>query len=77
MGPFRFAWVFTMLAFFFVALNMGTMEALVRGRRGPLCSGLLAMLVGFGMRVAISGRAPVTNMYESVVYLAWEPPCSA
>ena len=32
-------------------------------------AGLVAMLAGFGMRMAISGRAPVTNMYESVIYL--------
>ncbi len=32
-------------------------------------AGTVAMLAGFGMRVAISGRAPVTNMYESVVYV--------
>jgi cytochrome c-type biogenesis protein CcsB len=31
--------------------------------------GTLAMLAGFGLRMAISGRAPVTNMYESVVYV--------
>ena len=30
---------------------------------------MAAMLVGFFMRVTISGRAPVTNMYESVVYV--------
>ena len=30
---------------------------------------MLAMLIGFFMRVTISGRAPVTNMYESVVYV--------
>jgi ABC-type transport system involved in cytochrome c biogenesis permease subunit len=32
-------------------------------------SGLVAMCIGFGMRMAISGRAPVTNMYESVIYV--------
>ena len=32
--------------------------------------GLLAIGIGFAMRVLISGRAPVTNMYESVIYLA-------
>ena len=32
-------------------------------------AGLAAMLAGFGMRVILSGRAPVTNMYESVVYV--------
>ena len=29
------------------------------------------MLIGFCMRVMISGRAPVTNMYESVVYVGF------
>lgn len=69
--PFRFAWVLTTLAFASSLLGMGT------GRRGlyrvavlAFVAGLVAMLVGFGMRIAISGRAPVTNMYESVVYLA-------
>lgn len=33
--------------------------------------GLIAMLVGFGMRVAISGRPPVSNMYESVIYVGF------
>ena len=32
-------------------------------------AGVVAMLVGFGMRIGISGRAPVTDMYESVVYV--------
>ena len=32
-------------------------------------AGMVAMLIGFFMRVTISGRAPVTNMYESVVYV--------
>ena len=35
---------------------------------------LVAMLVGFAMRVGISGRRPVTNMYESVIYVGWESP---
>ena len=28
-----------------------------------------ALIVGFSMRVIISGRPPVTNMYESVIYV--------
>ena len=38
---------------------------------------MAAMLVGFFMRVTISGRAPVTNMYESVVYVGLARPRSA
>ncbi len=29
------------------------------------------MLIGFGIRMMIAGRAPVTNMYESVVFVAF------
>jgi ABC-type transport system involved in cytochrome c biogenesis permease subunit len=32
-------------------------------------AGIAAAIVGFAMRIAISGRAPVTNMYESVIYV--------
>jgi cytochrome c-type biogenesis protein CcsB len=71
-APFRFAWIFVLLAAIFVLFNMGT-------RWGPLYAGalasygvgLVAMLIGFGMRVTISGRAPVTDMYESVVYVGF------
>ncbi len=69
--PFRFAWVLTMFAFFFVALSMGTSwKPLYTAGVTVFVLGFVAMLVGFGMRMAISGRAPVTNMYESVVYLS-------
>ncbi len=35
-----------------------------------------AMIAGFCFRMAISGRCSVTNMYESVVYVAWGSPSS-
>jgi len=70
-APFRFAWIFAMLAFFLVALSLGTSwKPLYALGASFFVLSLAAMLVGFGMRIAISGRAPVTNMYESVVYLA-------
>jgi cytochrome c-type biogenesis protein CcsB len=69
-APFRFAWVLMLAACLCVLLQMGS------GWKGlyPLglacyAAGMAAMLVGFFMRVTISGRAPVTNMYESVVYV--------
>lgn len=39
--------------------------------RGTLAAGLLAMLTGFALRAVISRRAPVTNLYESVVFMAF------
>ncbi len=68
--PFRFAWALAALAFVLVLLSMGSgWQVFYRLGVASLVGGLAAMLVGFGMRAAISGRAPVTNMYESVVYL--------
>jgi cytochrome c-type biogenesis protein CcsB len=68
--PFRFAWIFVLLATIFVLLNMGTQwRPLYAAALAAYGVGLVAMFVGFGMRVTISGRAPVTDMYESVVYV--------
>ena len=76
--PFRFAWVLTLVSVPLVLLSW----PLVRWKRelsgrllyaagiGAYLLGMAAAAVGFWMRVAISGRAPVTNMYESVVFMA-------
>ena len=70
-APFRVAWVCTLLALLRHAVGAGHTVADIR----PVsdwrfyAAGILAMLVGFGMRMIISGRAPVTNMYESVVFV--------
>jgi cytochrome c-type biogenesis protein CcsB len=69
-APFRFAWVLTALAFLGTLLSLGTRwKPFYAGSLAVAGAAVLAMLVGFGMRIGISGRAPVTNMYESVVYL--------
>lgn len=69
-APFRYAWIFTMFAFLAALLAMGTEWKLFYRSAILLQScGLVAMCIGFGMRMAISGRAPVTNMYESVIYV--------
>ena len=68
--PFRFAWVFTLVAFLCLLLSMGTgWKPFYVAGWVAFAAGLVAILIGFGMRCAISGRAPVTNMYESVLYL--------
>jgi cytochrome c-type biogenesis protein CcsB len=69
--PFRFAWTFMLLAFLAMLLHMGTSWRLFHAVAwAAFGGGLLALGIGFAMRVVISGRAPVTNMYESVIYLA-------
>jgi ABC-type transport system involved in cytochrome c biogenesis permease subunit len=70
--PFRFAWVCTLLALLSLLLGRATgWKPLAIGAWIAFAGGLVAALTGFAMRVAISGRAPVTNMYESVIYLGF------
>jgi ABC-type transport system involved in cytochrome c biogenesis permease subunit len=68
--PIRWAWI----------LYLGTLLVLaLAGRtRGGYVAGWILALAGFGMQVAgfaarvlISGRPPVTNMYESVLWVAF------
>jgi cytochrome c-type biogenesis protein CcsB len=69
--PFRFAWVFSMLAAVALLLSLGTgWKPFYVGAWLAFVASLATMLIGFAMRVAISGRAPVANMYESVIYVA-------
>ncbi|MGD0897305.1 MAG: cytochrome c biogenesis protein CcsA [Thermoguttaceae bacterium] len=68
--PFRFAWLLMLAACLGVLFEMGTRWSRLYGAAiVAYLLGMAAMLVGFVMRIAISGRAPVTNMYESVIYV--------
>jgi cytochrome c-type biogenesis protein CcsB len=70
-APFRLAWICTLLAFLCLLLSMGTgWKSLYAAGWLAFANALVAMTAGFGLRIAISGRAPVTNMYESVIYLS-------
>ncbi len=76
LAPFRVAWL-CMLVALLAAAAYGT------SRWRPLHAvsltaygaGVLAMLGGFALRTIISGRAPVTNMYESVVFMGLGAAC--
>ena len=68
--PFHFAWVLMMLATVAMLLHMGSHWTMFYwSALGSYGLGMAALLVGFSMRVIISGRPPVTNMYESVIYV--------
>lgn len=67
--PFRWSWITNLLAFVVLILGLG------RLRQPALWLGVLILALaqvvtvyGFALRVAISGWAPVTNMFESVVF---------
>jgi ABC-type transport system involved in cytochrome c biogenesis permease subunit len=68
--PFRLSWVSSLLALFAFALAFGR----ARGVMFWLGVGLLVFELAwtasaFAARVAITGWAPVTNMYETVIYV--------
>jgi ABC-type transport system involved in cytochrome c biogenesis permease subunit len=68
--PFRLAWVLYVvgagLAFSAVALRRRASLGLA-----VITAGWLMQTYGLVLRTIIAGRAPVTNMYESVVFVAW------
>ena len=69
-APFRAAWVFTLIASLCVVASLlWNAKFLYPAALAAYGAGLVAMCVGFAMRVGISGRAPVTNMYESLLYV--------
>jgi Cytochrome C assembly protein len=69
-APFRIAWVLTLLSFVSLLLAMGTRwRAFYAAGWLTFAAGAMALVAGFAMRVMISGRAPVTNMYESVIFV--------
>jgi len=70
--PFRVAWLLYLVAL--VALLAGlSLESRVMPAVGyaAMAAGLALHSYGLGVRALIAGRAPVTNMYESIVFAAW------
>jgi cytochrome c-type biogenesis protein CcsB len=71
-APFRIAWVSVLLAAVCMLLHLGSRWRVFSVVAWlAYAAGMAAMVTGFCMRIAISGRAPVTNMYESVVYVGF------
>jgi ABC-type transport system involved in cytochrome c biogenesis permease subunit len=70
--PFRWAWILYLTAGLTLALTS------VRGRRVGYAvgwtlagAGALFQIAGFASRIAIAGRPPVSNMYESIIWVAF------
>jgi cytochrome c-type biogenesis protein CcsB len=70
--PFRLSWLLY-LAGWLLLLASFPLKARVAAwlGMGLLAGGLALQTYGMALRVVISGRAPVTNMYETVVFVAW------
>lgn len=70
--PFQLAWVIYLVAGIFLAVAWQTDRQLMY-RLGWVAVGLAFILhtYGFGIRMYLTGRPPVSNMYESVVWVSW------
>lgn len=70
--PFRWAWIFYLMGAIFLTLKLvsNSRWAQILGLAG-VGAGFLTHIYGFYLRMAISGRPPVTNMYESVIWVSW------
>lgn len=72
MDPFMYAWIFTFIA----TLGFGLAFAVMRKPMfwtgaAFLLFGIVWSSYGFYMRVVVTGWAPVTNMYETVIFVPW------
>jgi ABC-type transport system involved in cytochrome c biogenesis permease subunit len=70
-APFHIAWVCTLTALLGVLLSWTPRwRPFYWGALAFYGAGVLAMLIGFSLRAIIAGWVPITNMYESVVFVA-------
>lgn len=70
--PFRWAYVFYFLGFIILALIWTVNKpGLSKLAYGLLAVGFVLNTYGFGIRMFIMERAPVSNMYETVIWVAW------
>jgi ABC-type transport system involved in cytochrome c biogenesis permease subunit len=70
--PFRAAWILYLFGFLALIASFPlASKILARGGMALVVGGFLVHAYGMALRVMISGRPPVTNMYESVIWVAW------
>jgi cytochrome c-type biogenesis protein CcsB len=70
--PFRAAWIFYLLGFLALLASFPLASRVLSGAGFVLvAAGFSSQAYGMALRILISGRPPVTNMYESVVWVAF------
>lgn len=70
--PFRLAWISYLVAFIFLCAFLVTQKAGFRWVGvGSFVLGFILQTAGFVLRMYVAGRPPVTNMYESVIWVSW------
>ena len=70
--PFRLAWMLYLVGFLALAASfpLGSLPA-TRAGIALVTGAFLVQGYGMVLRMLISGRPPVTNMYESVIFVSW------
>ncbi|UUO08434.1 cytochrome c biogenesis protein CcsA [Blastopirellula sp. J2-11] len=72
LDPFRIAWIICLGATFCYSLSFGVIRKVMFWMGTALLLTAIAWSsYAFYMRILISGWAPVTNMYETVVFVPW------
>ncbi len=75
--PFHWAWIFYLTAAglwllnFTFASRVSFFKAAGWAGLGFYAAGFLIHLYGFYLRCVIAGRPPVSNMYESIIWVSW------
>lgn len=74
--PFMYTWILYLLAAILLAFAWhleGSSSGQVFYRAGWVVTVLAFLLhtYGFGLRIYLTGRPPVSNMYESVIWVSW------
>jgi cytochrome c-type biogenesis protein CcsB len=70
--PFRKAWIIHLLAFLLIGLSfLMNLPKLFKPGFVLFIAGILMSLYGFVMRCLIAGRPPVSNMYESLIWVTF------
>ena len=70
--PFMWAWIMYLLAAILIGISWQSNRALLM--KLGWASALIALglhLYGFGLRIYLTGRPPVSNMYESVIWVSF------
>ncbi len=75
--PFHWAWILyaagaALWLFYFVfSARISWAKAAAWAGLGLYAAGFLAHTYGFSLRCIIAGRPPVSNMYESIIWVSW------
>jgi len=69
--PFKWAWICYLIALIFMAVQVSGMKWAALPAWSLLAFGFGLHIYGMALRVYLAGRPPVSNMYETVVWVAF------